>query len=78
MIGKKGSSRGRGGSAGGEIAGGDESGGISMPELSDTSFKLSFKFAVLTKEWTGPCDWIDGWTAWVPLATLGMMVFISL
>ena len=43
------------GSAGGNVAGGDESGGSSsMPGLSDISIKTSF--AVLAREWTGPCD----------------------
>lgn len=66
------------GSAGGEVAGGDESGGNSMPELLDKSFgEMSFA-AATCKEWTGPCDWFDGRNAWVPLATLGMMVLISL
>jgi hypothetical protein len=66
------------GSAGGEVVGGDESGGNSVPELSDISFKLSFAVLATIKEWTGPCDWFDGRNAWLPLATLGMMVFISL
>ena len=43
------------GSAGGDVAGGDESGGSSsMPGLSDVLIRTSF--AVLAREWTGPCD----------------------
>ena len=41
--------------AGGDVAGGDESGGSSsVPGLSDVLIKTSF--AVLAREWTGPCD----------------------
>ena len=35
------------GKAGGELAGGDEGGGNSMPELSDISFELSVAVLVL-------------------------------
>lgn len=68
------------GSAGGEVVRGDESGGNSVPELSDRiSFKLSFAAVLVTcKEWMGPCDWFDGRNAWVPLAELGMIGAISL
>lgn len=48
------------GSPGGEVAGGDESGGNSIPELSDISFEMLFAVLAKELEWTGPCDWFDG------------------